>query len=831
MTHTTGTASTARRRAAGGAAAVLAAALLFGHAPAAAAFEVSAADGVVVTDLGPAISTANVRSAEFGTLPDGTDVVFALSNGSPATFSVVDMSGERLFADELDGYTLGGFATQAEDGTVYFTARNGTSAALFTFDPATRETTELDVDLQGQRVLYEGTLLDDVLYFGTYPDAMLMGYDTAAGELRSYGSLTDDAAYVFSVGVVGDEVWAGTGPVPHLFRVDPQTGATSELLPPEHVMDNTSWFIGIEQRDDHVFVRLSPRGTYDMAVYHLAEERWLDVIIEGTFDTPVTPVVDGKVYYLAGSVLTGFDLETEEVFSTGFEDSWVHEATADAVGTYELSVVAADDEAWGPTIAGINTDGTIWSYDVATREGELVPADVLGSPAGAHSMGVGPDGAVYLGAYLSSGAMSRIDPVTQEIEHGRGPKQGDAIISHGDQLVISSYPGAGVHVGPVDGGWDWSRLEQVMQLERGEPYFQDRIFAMVSTGDRIAVGSVPDYGRLGGALTVLDPTTGEFEVHRNVVQDQSVTALAHRDGLVFGGTSIHGGIDSEPTASAAEVFVWDVAAAELVTSDVVVDGATVVDQLTVGPDGRVWGLTDTGVVFVLDPDTHEVVEHVATGLRTSNVWGRTTSLYLNPHDGAMYGNAGGALFRIDPTSLELEILVDSGVRESAVDSRGQVYFAGSVNVHALTLAVPAPECDVTVTGDRRGPLRVAEGTTCVTDADLRGPVTVAAGAGLVVTDSQVRGPVRADGADLVEITGTDVRGPVSIARTTGRVAVVANDIAGPVTVSDNTAGHEVVVAANTVRGPLSCTGNRPAPVGGSEPNSVTGPVRGQCVGL
>src|SRR5699024_4666675 len=112
-----------------------------------------------------------------------------------------------------------------------------------------------------------------------------------------------------------------------------------EMFPPDHVMDNTGWFIGLEQRGDYVFVRLSPRGSYDMAVYHLGEDRWLDEVIEGTFDTPVSDVIDNKVYFLVDDVLTGFDMETETTFSTGFEDTWLYEEMSEAVGTYALQVV------------------------------------------------------------------------------------------------------------------------------------------------------------------------------------------------------------------------------------------------------------------------------------------------------------------------------------------------------------------------------------------------------------------------------------------------------------------------------------------------------------
>src|SRR5699024_12842755 len=81
---------------------------------------------------------------------------------------------------------------------------------------------------------------------------------------------------------------------------------------------------------------------------------------------------------------------------------------------------------------------------------------------------------------------------------------------------------------------------------------------MISAGEHVAIATIPNYGELGGGLTLLDPDTGEHEFTRDIVADQSVTDLAYADGTVFAGTSIHGGLDSTPTADTAEVFAWDV---------------------------------------------------------------------------------------------------------------------------------------------------------------------------------------------------------------------------------------------------------------------------------
>ena len=84
--------------------------------------------------------------------------------------------------------------------------------------------------LEGQSVLYDGTVGDDgKVYFGTYPNTRVMSFDPKTSEIRDYGVQTDDAEYVFGLGIVDGEIWAGTGPVPHLFRIDPATGDRAEM--------------------------------------------------------------------------------------------------------------------------------------------------------------------------------------------------------------------------------------------------------------------------------------------------------------------------------------------------------------------------------------------------------------------------------------------------------------------------------------------------------------------------------------------------------------------------------------------------------------------------
>jgi 5'-nucleotidase len=162
-----------------------------------------------------------------------------------------------------------------------------------------------------------------------------------------------------------------------------------------------------------------------------------------------------------------------------------------------------------------------------------------------------------------------------------------------------------------------------------------------------------------------------------------------------------------------------------------------------------------------------------------------------------------------------------------------------------------PQCTTTITGRYSKPLIVSAGLTCLENATISGPVTVAPGASLISTGSAISGPVSATRPVLFTLSGTTVSGPVTVTGATGAVLLEGGKINGPISATNNTGGvrldsvtiagpvsltgnsgsKPVLVAANTVNGPLSCSGNTPPPGNDSRPNTVNGPATGQCAQL
>jgi len=634
-----------------------------------------------ITDLGPAFYSPNARMAETDVLADGTPVAYVFSDGQPVSFNVVDLrTGELIDSHDMDGYSIAASIEVADDDTVYFSVRGPNDGTLWSYDPQDRQVEKLASRIAGEALLRNLVVDGDTLYGSTYPNAKVYSYDLTTGEVRDYGSVTDDGAYAWGLDLVDGELWVGTGTVPHLMRLDPATGELNELALPPAVVEQADFINRVEQHRDLVFISYSPAGEDNTAVYDLSTEQWLDPFDEVTSQWSEAEQ-DGRMFYSSGSGVHAFDLATRTTQDIGWAAGSL---TAELDGTNDLSLLPiGTPEFPGETLVGVRVDGRLWRFDPATGAGDVLTPGIMGAPATVHSVGHGADGDIYFGAYLSAGVMARVDTDTGTVEQLTGPKQADSIVAHHNRTIVGTYPGADFYAAKANKPWEWGTNPSFLfGLGRSGAHGQDRPMTMVSAGGRVAAGTVPNYGELGGALTLFNPSSGKFDVFRNVVPDQSVTTLAYRDGLIIGGTSIHGGLSSTPTQTEAELFVWDAGKDELVTSQVVVEGAEVIHALAFDATDRLWGLAGNGVLFEYDLATNEVVRRVQTPARAGNTWGRLSELYLHP-DGRLYGNADGRLFRFDPDTEHFTTLVTGSARNSAVAPDGSIYFADETNIYRL----------------------------------------------------------------------------------------------------------------------------------------------------
>jgi len=202
--------------------------------------------------------------------------------------------------------------------------------------------------------------------------------------------------------------------------------------------------------------------------------------------------------------------------------------------------------------------------------------------------------------------------------------------------------------------------------------------------NKVFIGTIPEYGMLGGVLAEYDIAADKLEVHRDVIPKQSIVSLCYTGGLIVGGASIWGGLGQEPSERSAKLFVWELVKHKKVFEATPVENAPAVTGLFVGPDKYVWGLAD-GNLIVFDPAARKVISRKKLfdiDKTKGHTW-RDAFFALHP-SGRIYGTSGGKLFELDPETKDMKFLRESGANLLSMDREGRIYFADKAHLCQYT---------------------------------------------------------------------------------------------------------------------------------------------------
>ncbi|MFX4272401.1 hypothetical protein ACQBAR_13710 [Propionibacteriaceae bacterium Y1685] len=642
-----------------------------------------AATAGTVVDLGNPMTVANVRSSGAGPDGKGGGLLYATSDGTPASFTVIDAeTGNEVFRWESPlSETIGGSMTATEHGT-YFKMRSGSRTVVYEYDALTNEVTEVVTGCGSGCPITEPVIRnivlgeDGTMFMSLYPDTGLQSYNPQTKEVRNYGEINPADTYAWGLTKAGNDLYVGTGIGDGgLFKVNIDSGAKTEIPLPEGNA-GTKNVHALTTAGKYVLAALA--GTPTLGIYDTETQAWACTGTPFTGKLPSNNPLsvsteDGKIFFRSGNEFHEFDSATCAVRAIGFDQKGV-----DATNLGSTLLVPTAD---GLRVGGLDKTGRAVLADPASGAATEHKSIVVGAPATTHSLGMGPDGNIYMGAYLSSGVMARIDPATNQTEKLIGPSQAGSMAAVGGQLIIGSYPDGVVHTGDMSKPWSYG--ENPRKLLELIGHDQDRLFDIVDAGGLAAVGTVSEYGTLGGSLTLFDPVKGNPEVFK-VAKDQSVVTLAYRDGVVYGGTSIHNGLSTTPTTTEGQIFGFDVASRTTKFLDVPVPGDETVATVAFGRSSNIlWGMTYENHLFGYDVTTGTVTTTIKVDLPSAGAnWGRTPEMQWNAQQRRFYGVAGHALFSFNPANKKVTVLDRSkewkGIQ---VTGGGDIYLIDGLSVY------------------------------------------------------------------------------------------------------------------------------------------------------
>lgn len=494
--------------------------------------------------------------------------------------------------------------------TLYLT----TSNSIMAWSPSNAEVIRTVIEVPGATGLYDLQVdASGNLWGGTYPNGAAFSYTIATKMVKVHSRLAPDTDYVRQVAIgPDDKVWLGTGSRnPRLFTFDvARPEKITEIPLPDPIP--SGFVTEIAVISDRVVVMATDVDSE--MLLDPATKKWAGKIARVWSSRRASQAARGSstFYTVTGGALYATDTKT-------WKDSKLGVITADlplAIHATSTSVVVVGQVPTGLRLEyfSLSSSSVEMTHSIKLHDSEFAVHSLMG-----HS-----DGNIYIGAYMGDGLAS-INPRTGArwrspdkpglVNQIEGMIEFDAkrsyIGSYGSAEIIS------VDSQSKDNPRGYVRLERLSQK-----YHQSRPFGWAANSRQVFFGTVPDYGRAGGVLGMINPRSDKISWvldggGEGFVKAHSIIGLAANDRFVYGTTSVRNGYGLPDTKGPARVFKLEIATKKKVweSSPVASAGALYAPILMAG-----WLLVaDLEGVHVINPSTGKLIRtHRLTPAKNSS---------------------------------------------------------------------------------------------------------------------------------------------------------------------------------------------------------------------
>ncbi|MEH7226080.1 hypothetical protein V7112_19885 [Bacillus sp. JJ1566] len=632
---------------------------------------------------GPAALAAKSQGVAIG---DGE--LYYATNGSPAMFYAADAkTGKKIFSQELPGSDVVWAMVLGADGNVYFAGTYNGILYRYVVDEQRLE--QLGKNPSDNWVWQLEASKDGKIYGGTYPNAKVFEYDIESAQFKDLGTFYEGQQYARGLGITEESLYVGTGTSAYLMKMDLASGERTEIkLPITGVSTSIS---NIWEYGNLIFVAY---GTSLVTIDKTTGEEkntmnWQD---ENTFDGLISspsPYDENILYFINKNTqqLWTYDMTTHDTEKV--------KPTVQLPATPAKAIRWIKDENGKDVLAIMHHQIEYSIYDPTTNSVKVSYPDVEMQGLLMQSLEIDEDQKIYMGGYQGSFGVFDTS-IDKYILQERDPHQIEGIGFLNGDVYLGTYGGAKIYKYDPNlpftfsGGKKGENPEMVKDIEED----QSRPFTFTSGDNKLFIGTISDYGRLGGALTIFDSKTNEWKTIRNIIKNQSIIGLAYQDGTVFGGSTIAGGLGIDPTEPKAKMFEYDVATGTHEAFDLNVEGLAkpeMIGELSAGPDGNIWGvawgLDETGVyntvIFAMNPDNREIVKstQLYKGVNRGSQWRPFFIRWDN--QGFLYTTAARTLTVLDPETMKSKQLITDNVNLMDVDKEGNIYYSSDENLFQL----------------------------------------------------------------------------------------------------------------------------------------------------
>lgn len=453
-----------------------------------------------------------------------------------------------------------------EHKVLYF----GTKAIIYSWDPTHPNTVSKLGVVQGATTIYELNLdSHGNVWGGTYPSGCVFKYTPDQKKITVYKRLAPDADYVRRVAISSnDVVWAGTGsvnPKVYTFPASDPTAITEIQLPTEVPEGFITSLTALGSR-----VAVTASDTKEQLLIDPVTKAWSGRV-NREWDERVASALAGDstiTYTVTNKQLVGIN-------TTDWSEDVINTITTDkplSIMSYRDHVVLMGRSSRGLRfeILDISTRQTLTAIDVPVNPGELTIQSALG-----HS-----DGNIYLGGYMGDSVVA-LNPSSghswQSPHQVSDIHQVEGMIEFNpSRTYLGSYDGADLINMDTTNRTDpiaYNRFERL-----GTIYRQSRPFGWAKNSTNVFFGTVPSYGRSGGAIGMISPIDNKVVWvldgnGKGFVKGHSIVSLAATDDHLYGTTSVRNGYGVPDTGGDAVVFKFDLHKKKVVWKSRPISGA------------------------------------------------------------------------------------------------------------------------------------------------------------------------------------------------------------------------------------------------------------------
>lgn len=612
------------------------------------------------TKIGTQITHPTVLDGAFD--PLRPHILYTVVSGPPAQFVVFNWHSEMVVQSIPMPEVEGAWAiTMCTEGKVYIgTYSNG---HLYQYCPNSKVLRDLGEPVPNQTHIW--TLCkgpEGKIYGGTYGDCTLFLYDPIKDLCEILKSpVVENENYLRNIAYdkKRNQLYLGIGSHAHLVTYNCATGETIEWLPKRYKHKQFAYYVDVQR--DHLFVKLDSGN--EVAVIDLScGEIVYELPPMDSYNISPLDAEKRYIYYSSDRILHRYDFHKN-----------CHESLDIPVPARWARAQFVEGK-----LMALLTGGGLFQYHPTTGQYQITYPDLPKQECPIQSIIKGPDGNIYIGGYLVGG-MARYNPSTGISEQFKGVDQAEGMTVLGNQMYLGIYRDAIIYEYNPYLPWNMEDNEpNPKKLFQLSPYHQDRPFAMVGIEEKnlLAIGTFPDYGTLGGALTIYNPDLNSFDIYEHLIPHQSIASLVYQNDYLIGGTSIWGGIGSQPIEKEAKLFMFDLETRKVAFEFVPIPNKKAITSVKIGPDGMIWGFAE-GALFIFDPMERKVIfkKELFDIDYSHRPFVFRDAAFEFAKNGLIYGTIGYQFFELDPTSMTTKILREELSILSAMDDAGNIYFA------------------------------------------------------------------------------------------------------------------------------------------------------------